>query len=89
LVYFWEKVVILLETIKNGFTSIIDLITTIWDFIVNVFTSLGNLLLQLPEIVKTVTAAIGLLPSVLLSAAIFCYTIRIIVITLNKDAGGS
>lgn len=79
----------MLDTIKNGFYAIIDILTTIWDFIVNMVTSIGNLLVQLPEIVKTITAAIGLLPSVLLSAALFCVTIRLIVITLNKNAGDS
>lgn len=77
----------MLETIKNGFVSIIDILTTIWDFIVNVVSSVGNLLVQIPDIVKTVTAAIGLLPSVLLSAALFCLTIKLIVVTLNHNAG--
>lgn len=77
----------MLDTIKNGFVSIIDILTTIWDFIVNILISVGNLFLQLPEIVKTLTSAIGLLPSVLLSAASFCLIIRFIVITLNRNAG--
>lgn len=79
----------MLETIKNGFVAIIDILTTIWNFIVTMVTSIGNLLVQLPDIIKTITAAVGLLPTVLLSAALFCLTIRLIVITLNKNAGDS
>lgn len=79
----------MLETIKNGFVAIIDILTTIWYFIVTMVTSIGNLLVQLPDIIKTITAAVGLLPTVLLSAALFCLTIRLIVITLNKNAGDS
>lgn len=79
----------MLDTIKNGFYAIIDILTTIYNFIVNMVTAIGNLLVQLPDIIKTITAAIGLLPSVLLSAALFCLTIRLIVITLNKNAGDS
>lgn len=79
----------MLETIKNGFVAIIDILTTIWNFIVTMVTSIGNLLVQLPDIIKTITAAVGLLPTVLLSAALFCLTIRLIVISLNKNAGDS
>lgn len=79
----------MLDTIKNGFYAIIDILSTIYNFIVNMVTAIGNLLVQLPDIIKTITAAIGLLPSVLLSAALFCLTIRLIVITLNKNAGDS
>lgn len=79
----------MLETIKNGFVAIIDILTTIWTFVVNIITSVGNLLVSLPDIIKTITAAVGLLPTVLLSAALFCLTIRLIVITLNRNAGDS
>lgn len=79
----------MLETIKNGFVAIIDILTTVWTFVVNIISSVGNLLVSLPDIIKTITAAVGLLPTVLLSAALFCLTIRLIVITLNRNAGDS
>lgn len=77
----------MLETIKNGFCAIIDILTTLFDFVIDIIYSTINLFLQLPDIIKTLTAAIGLLPSVLLSACIFCVTVRVIVQVAHTKAG--
>lgn len=77
----------MLETIKNGFCAIIDILTTVFDFFLDTIYSTINLFLQLPDIIKTLTSAIGLLPSVLLSACIFCLTVRCIVSVAHTKAG--
>lgn len=77
----------MLETIKNGFTAIIDIFKTLFDFIHNIINAGVELFTSLPDIIKTVTASIGLLPSVLLSAAMFVVTVRIAVLVINHKAG--
>lgn len=77
----------MLDTIKNGFTAIIDIFKTLFDFIHNIINSGVELFTSLPDILKTVTASIGLLPTVLLSAAMFVVTIRIAVLVINHKAG--
>lgn len=77
----------MLETIKNGFTAIIDIFKTLFDFIHNIINVGVELFTSLPDIIKTVTASIGLLPTVLLSAAMFVVTVRIAVLVINHKAG--
>lgn len=77
----------MLETIKNGFSTIIDIFKTLFDFFDNIVHAGAELFASLPDILKTVSAAIGLLPSLLLSAAMFVVTIRIAVLVINHKAG--
>ena len=77
----------MLDTIKNGFTAIIDIFKTLFDFIHNIINTGVELFTSLPDIIKTVTASIGLLPTVLLSAAMFVVTVRIAVLVINHKAG--
>lgn len=77
----------MLDTIKNGFNAIIDIFKTLFDFIHNIINAGVELFTSLPDIIKTVTASIGLLPTVLLSAAMFVVTVRIAVLVINHKAG--
>lgn len=77
----------MLETIKNGFSALLDIFTTLFDFIRNIINSGVELFTSLPDIIKTVTATVGILPTVLLSASMFVITVRIAVLILNKKAG--
>lgn len=77
----------MLETIKNGFSAVVNFFEALFDFIHNIINAGVELFTSLPDIIKTVTASIGLLPSVLLSAAMFVVTVRIAVLVINHKAG--
>ena len=77
----------MISAIVNGFKSVIEFLGTIIDFIGKIVKAGVNLILSIPDIIETLTAAIGVLPTILLSAALFCITVRAAVVILNKKAG--
>lgn len=77
----------MLKSIVNGISAIIDVFKTLFDFIRNILKAGVELFLSLPDILKTITATIGILPTVLISAAMFVVGIRIAVLVINKKAG--
>lgn len=77
----------MLETIVNGLSAIIDIFKTLFDFIRNIISSGVELFVALPDIIKTFTATVGILPTCLLSAAMFVITIRVAVLVINHKAG--
>lgn len=77
----------MIQTIANGISAIIDIFKTLFDFIRNIISSGVELFASLPDIIKAVTAAVGVLPTVLLSATMFVISIRLVVLILNKKAG--
>lgn len=77
----------MIQTIANGISAIIDIFKTLFDFIRNIISSGVELFSSLPDIIKAVTSAVGVLPTVLLSATMFVISIRLVVLILNKKAG--
>lgn len=77
----------MLDTIKNGFNAILDIFKTLFDFIRNIINAGVELFKSLPDIIRTVTSTVGVLPTILLSAAMFVITVRIAVLIINKKAG--
>ena len=75
------------SAIVDGFKAIISFFETLIDLIVKIVKAGANLIISLPDILNSLSAAIGILPTVLISAAIFCLTVRAAVIILNHKAG--
>lgn len=75
-------------TITNGFNSVLDFLDTIISFIGRIVSGSIQLIASIPDILRALTLSIGLLPTFLLSAALFCISVKAIVIFLNHNAGG-
>lgn len=76
------------STIANGFSAVLDFLQTLISFIGRVLLGGAQLLASIPDIIRALTITIGVLPSVLVAAALFCITVRAVVIFLNRNAGG-
>ena len=78
----------MLDTIKNFFLWIYNLIVDIIGFITSLVTGLINVLKSIPQILTFTTSAIGFLPSVLSVFATLTITISIIYLIVGRHTGG-
>ena len=77
----------MISAIVNGFNSVIDFLSTIVEFLGRIIKAGAKLISSIPDIIETLSAAIGILPTLLLSAALFCITVRAAVLIINHKAG--
>lgn len=77
----------MLDTITNGFLAILDFFQTLLDFIYDIVNAGVSLVLAIPDIISVLTSSFEFLPTVVLSAALFCISVRVVTIILNKKAG--
>lgn len=78
----------MLDTIKNFFLWIYNLIVDIIGFITSLVTGLINVLKSIPQILTFITSSIGFLPSVLSVFATLTITISIIYLIVGRQSGG-
>ncbi len=77
----------MLSTIVNGFKSVIGFFETLISFIASIVHAGVKLLASIPDIISSLSAAIGILPTVLVAAALFVISVRVAVLVINKKAG--
>lgn len=76
-----------IDTVKNGFVALIDTIQSVISFVLRTAVAFGKLLMQLPDVLQAGGAAINMLPEIVLSAALFCLSVRLIIMIVQKKAG--
>lgn len=64
--------------------SIVDTISALIGFVINIVTSLINLLLHIPTYVDFLITSIGFLPSIILPFAVASISIYVVFLLLNR-----
>ena len=68
--------------------EIVNFIGMIIDFVVQLVTGIIQLLALIPKMVETLTASLGLLPSLLVGFAGVTITVAVIFIIVGREGGG-
>ncbi len=77
----------MIESIVNGFNAVISFIKAIADFIYNVVSGGLKLLSSIPDIINVMSSTFGMVPTIIVSVALFCLMVRVITIIINHKAG--
>lgn len=72
----------------NALKEIVNFIGMIIDFVVQLVTGIIQLLALIPKMVETLTASLGLLPSLLVGFAGVTITVAVIFIIVGREGGG-
>lgn len=67
--------------------TVIETVKSVLDVVKGFFADVGNLFVQVPDMLLNMTSAADLLPGICADVIGFCIVVRLIVVIHNKNAG--
>lgn len=78
----------MLETLSNFFNWVVEIVGTLFDFLMSIISGLYNIIKSIPLVVTMLTGSIGYLPSTLAAFATITITISVVYLIVGRQTGG-
>lgn len=78
----------MLETLSNFFNWVVEIVGTLFDFLMSIISGLYNIIKSIPLMVTMLTGSIGYLPSTLAAFATITITISVVYLIVGRQTGG-